>query len=42
MDTGSVSFFDNKLRKYVKNVEKDKEILKPILKSQREEHPNLE
>jgi len=33
METGSVSFHNNKLRKLIKNVEKNKEILKPILKT---------
>ena len=42
MDTGSVSFHNSKLRRYMKNVEKDREMIKAIMKTKREEHPNLQ
>ena len=41
MDVGAVSYHNNKLTKIVKNVVKDKEILKAILKTKREEFPDL-
>ena len=42
MDTGSVSFHDQKLVYKVKHVERDRDILKQIEKSRRESHPDLE
>lgn len=33
MDTGTVSFHNSKLRRYMKKVEKDKEIVKAIIKT---------
>ena len=42
MDTGTVTFFDQKAVRKVKNVELDRDIVKRIEKTRREEHPDLE
>lgn len=41
METGSVSFYNSKLRKFVKNVPKDKDLIREVLKSKLEEYPDL-
>lgn len=40
MDIGAVGFHDERKRYYIE-VEKDKDILKRILKTKEERHPNL-
>ncbi len=42
MDVGTVTFFDQKMVRKVKNVERDRDIVKRIEKTRREEFPDLE
>jgi hypothetical protein len=42
MEVGAVGFKDEKLRKFVNNVSRDKEIVKRIEKTEVEAHPNLD
>lgn len=42
MDVGTVTFYDQKLVRKVKHVERDREIVKAIEKTRVEKHPDLE
>lgn len=41
MEIGAIGYHDEKLRKLVKEVEKDNNILNVLKKTKREEYPNL-
>ncbi len=41
MEVGAIGFKDEKQKKYVNDVHKIKDILKVILKTEKEEHPDL-